>query len=228
MKLLEKIPALIAALCLTIYWGAVLVKLVKVGRKIGKDPNALPREPIGQLMRLVWYPNIVIMLAQAWIGVWPPESIRNWTLAPWLRSLWWAAESPSPPTWWWIAAGSASLLGCAGTIFTFVCWRRMGRSWRIGIDPGETLELVSAGPYQYVRHPIYATRMVIDVAAWIMVPTEIMALTVLVDIVFMVVEARREEQYMLATNGAAYRSYMNRVGRFWPHTRGKNTVPEQR
>ena len=50
MAHLERIPALVAAVAVTVYWGAVLVKLVRLGRKLGKDPNALPRERVGQLV----------------------------------------------------------------------------------------------------------------------------------------------------------------------------------
>jgi protein-S-isoprenylcysteine O-methyltransferase Ste14 len=96
----------------------------------------------------------------------------------------------------------------------------MGRSWRIGIDPAEKLELVSIGPYRWVRHPIYATRMGIDVCAWVMLPTVLMGVTAGIDILLMQIEARREETYMLATHGAGYENYMARVGRFLPRPPG--------
>lgn len=212
MEQIERLFSLVAAVSLTVYWGAVLVKLVRLARKIGKDPNAMPRERTGQLMRVIWYPVVVVMLTQTWISTLVSgENIRHWATADWLGSFTFPL-----PQYWMLLSGFMGIICIGGTVFTFVCWRRMGRSWRIGIDPKEKLELVSAGPYQWVRHPIYTTRMVIDVAAWVMVPTWLMALTVGVDILFMGIEACREEAYMLASNGEAYRAYMKRVGRFVP------------
>src|SRR4051812_26217018 len=157
--MLERIPALIAALCLTIYWFWVIVKLVKMARKIGKDPNAMPRERVGQLMRVVWYPCIFVLLTALWLSF----AVRYERLEnPAARVLlsWWFEPGA---WWWWAIVIPASLVCVLFTVITFVCWRKMGRSWRIGIDPNEKLELVSTGPYRYVRHPIYALRMVIKV-----------------------------------------------------------------
>jgi protein-S-isoprenylcysteine O-methyltransferase Ste14 len=212
--MVERIPALLAALCLSVYWFWVPVKLIRLGRKLGKDPNALPRERVGQAMRLLWYPCIMALLVGLWLAAsvahldrWPPAAQIPlqplWTLRP-LGPWWWAAMLP---------AGSLCLL-C--TLFTFVCWRKMGRSWRIGIDPNEKLALVSTGPYRYVRHPIYALRMVINLCAFVMAPTLWILLTAGIDILLLQIEARREERYMEAQHGAEYARYKNSVGRFIP------------
>jgi protein-S-isoprenylcysteine O-methyltransferase Ste14 len=208
--------AAIIALGLTTYWFWVLVKLVQLGRKIGKDPNAMPRETVGQLMRLVWYPCIAALLAALWIAACVPAArIARWP-AP-TRQLFtalWTAESLG--TWRWAAMTPIVLIAIVCTVFTFVCWRRMGRSWRIGIDPGEKLAIVSTGPYRYVRHPIYALRMVINVCAFLMVPTPLVLLTAGIDCLLLQIEARREERYMESKHGLEYAKYKNSVGRFIP------------
>jgi len=210
----ERIPAILAALCLTVYWGWVLVKLIRLGGKLGKDPNAMPRERVGQAMRLLWYPCILALLTGLWMAAsatrldhWPA-----WTQAM-LRPLW---TEQSAGMWWWAAVIPAGILCLVGTVFTFVCWRKMGRSWRIGIDPGEKLEIVSTGPYRYVRHPIYALRMVINVCVFLMAPTFLVLITAGIDFVLLQVEARREERYMESKHGAEYARYKNSVGRFIP------------
>ncbi|HVS70323.1 MAG TPA: isoprenylcysteine carboxylmethyltransferase family protein [Phycisphaerae bacterium] len=212
--MLERIPPLIAAVCLTIYWGWVLIKLVRLSRKIGKDPNALPREPVGILMRIfLWYPCVIALLAGLWLAALAPRArLGHMTGARLIGWLW------APAPWWWIAASIAAALCVACTVVTFVCWRKMGRSWRIGIDPNETLVMVTSGPYRMVRHPIYALRMVINVCVIVMAPTLLVVLAAGLDFVLLQIEARREERYMEATHGQAYARYKNSVGRFVPRT----------
>jgi protein-S-isoprenylcysteine O-methyltransferase Ste14 len=206
---LVKLPALIAALCLTIYWAWVLVKLVQLGRKLGKDPNAMPRERVGQAMRLLWYPCIFVLLSALWMSL---AGVPRWLgpAAPLFTRLW------PPNLAWQIAAIAATLLCIVCTIISFICWRKMGRSWRIGIDPGEKLDIVSTGPYRFVRHPIYALRMLINICACIMVPTPLVIITAAIDFVLLQVEARREERYMESKHGDHYARYKNSVGRFVP------------
>lgn len=204
---LYSLPAFLTALCLTIYWGAVVVKLVKLARKIGKDPNAMPREKVGQLMRVLWYPAIIAMLVHAWFFVF---SFGRENVGGWLRPF------VTLSTGWLIAAYLATLLIIVGTVITFVCWRKMGRSWRIGIDPGEKLVMISSGPYRYVRHPIYAIRIGMMICAYVAVPTWMMLITGGLDILLLQIEARREEKYMLSGHGKAYEDYMKSVGRFLP------------
>jgi protein-S-isoprenylcysteine O-methyltransferase Ste14 len=207
--MLERLPALIAACSLTVYWFWVLVKLVRLGKKIGKDPNAMPRERVGQVMRLIWYPCIFVLLVGLWMtALMSPERLgRMNVILSWL----WPAGGM-----WWIAAIPATLLCIGCTVFTFVCWRKMGRSWRIGIDPNEKLDLVSTGPYRYVRHPIYALRMVINLCAFVMAPTLLVLIAAGMDFVLLQIEARREERYMESKHGADYQRYKNSVGRFVP------------
>jgi protein-S-isoprenylcysteine O-methyltransferase Ste14 len=208
----ERIPAFIAAVCIAIYWAAVVVKLIKLGRKIGKSPNALPREHVGRLMRLAWYPAILLQLAHAWWialgGRWPYAGGLLLDLP--------FGQPPLPPAWWLALAYGAVLVIVLCTALTFICWRKMGRSWRIGIDPSERLDLVSTGPYRYVRHPIYALRMVLDGGVILAIPTPFMAVVTLIDILLLQIEARREESYMESKHGAIYAQYKKNVGRFVP------------
>jgi protein-S-isoprenylcysteine O-methyltransferase Ste14 len=208
--------AAIIALCLTAYWFWVLVKLVQLGRKIGKDPNAMPRETVGKLMRLLWYPCILALLIGLWIAACVPDSkIARWPEPA--RTLFGRLWTPGLlGSWWWAAMLPAILLAVLCTVFTFICWRRMGRSWRIGIDPGEKLAIVSTGPYRYVRHPIYALRMVINICAFVMAPTPLVLAAAGIDFVLLQIEARREERYMESKHGAEYAKYKNSVGRFIP------------
>jgi protein-S-isoprenylcysteine O-methyltransferase Ste14 len=210
---IETLPALIAAIALSIYWGYVIIKLFRLARKIGKDPNAMPRELVGILLRVLWYPCIFLLLAALWLAAIVPPNRLSRMSASWLVAWLW-----QPAPWWYALAAVASLLCILCTLITFVCWRKMGRSWRIGIDPNETLEIVSTGPYRLVRHPIYALRMIINLCAFLMAPTLLVLLPAAIDFLLLQIEARREEAYMESTHGNAYAAYKKSVGRFVPRT----------
>jgi protein-S-isoprenylcysteine O-methyltransferase Ste14 len=207
----ERIPAHIAALCLTIYWCYVIRKLIRMRRKHKTDPNALPKETVGRIMRILWYPVIFVLIAALWIAaIFAPGYLAHCRAHLWIGWLF------PPALWWYIAVIPVSLICVLFTVFTFVCWRKMGRSWRIGINPNEKLALVSTGPYRYVRHPIYSLRMVINMCAFLMAPTLLVLVPAAIDFILLQIEARREERYMESQHGQDYAQYKNSVGRFVP------------
>ena len=206
--MLERIPAIIIATCLTIYWGTVVVKLIRLARKIGKDPNAIPREPVGQLMRVVWYPVVIIWITFCWL-----YGLNRWTGQIWLPT--------DVASWWPIVSFFAAFLALDATVLTFICWRKMGRSWRIGIDPNEKTELVVTGPYRYVRHPIYALSVAIGLCAIVAVPSVPVLIVAGIHVLFLQIEARREESYLIKVQGKVYEDYRQRVGRFIPRLGGR-------
>ncbi len=205
--MLEHTAALLSAICLTAYWFWVVVKLIRLARKIGKDPNAMPREAVGILLRFAWYPCVIVLLVMLWVAALAREDRLS-------RLLFWRLDEEG--LLGQIAIIAAMLLCTFCTAATFVCWRKMGRSWRIGIDPAEKLEMVSTGPYRLVRHPIYALRMVINACVIAMVPAFWVILPAAIDMLLLQIEARREEAYMERLHGSEYARYKKSVGRFIP------------
>jgi protein-S-isoprenylcysteine O-methyltransferase Ste14 len=49
--------------------------------------------------------------------------------------------------------GTAAMV--AGLLVTLAAQRAMGAAWRIGVDPDEQTELVTAGPFGRVRNPVF-------------------------------------------------------------------------
>jgi protein-S-isoprenylcysteine O-methyltransferase Ste14 len=193
---MTRIPVFISASFITLYWATVVVKSIILGRRIGKDPNVVPRERIGQLTRIIWAPTIMLWLILLWRGVFY-SSDSSFQFPVFLNY-------------------SAAVLLILATALTFWCWHQMGRSWRIGIDPHEKTQLIVSGPYKYVQHPIYSLSMVIALASFITLPTVAMLLTVMVHIIMLSLEAPREEKYLLQNHGESYRKYQENVGRFVP------------
>lgn len=199
---MNSLPILISALCITLYWVTVGVKSVKLARKIGKDPNVLPRERTGQLARIIWAPTIILWILFLWRGVMNPGGIAL----------------PS------FLSYSAAFIVIVATILTFWCWHQMGRSWRIGIDPNEKTQLIVSGPYQYVLHPIYSLSILLGLTTLMTLPTLAMLITVSIHIFMLNAEARREETYLITTHGQSYREYQQNRGRFFPKLSLKSRV----
>lgn len=113
------------------------------------------------------------------------------------------------------AAGLA--LALAGIAATFYAQVAMGESWRIGVDPGERTELVTAGPFALVRNPIFAAMLPTALGLALMVPSWV-AIAGLIGLgLALELQVRAvEEPYLLSVHGEEYASYSARVGRFLP------------
>ena len=128
---------------------------------------------------------------------------------PLLRPLW-----SDPITAW---AGGALAAGCF--IATIFCWKTMGRSWRMGIDPAERTELVVIGPYKWLRHPIYALSQLMMLATVASLPSPLLLVAASLHLILLHWEARREEHHMLIQHREVYERYRDRVGGFFPKLR---------
>ncbi len=196
----------VAGLCVGMivgaYWARVLRMVVKSRRQTGRAANFLPPEPLGQALRIVWYPTVVIWIVHPFMSAFGLEPLAL------LRRLY---QQPAIQ-WCGVVMAAAALAA------TLVCWKRMGKSWRMGIDPDETTQLIVSGPYGYVRHPIYALSSLLMLATVAVIPTPLMLVVAAIHLSFLQWEARREEQYLVRSHGADYETYLANVGRFVPRS----------
>ena len=118
-----------------------------------------------------------------------------------------------------VLAITGLLLAVAALVGSWICWKRMGKSWRMGIDPNESTQLIVSGPYGYVRHPIYALSSLLMIGAVLVIPSPLMLGLAVIHLTFLQWEARREERHLLAVSGPQYAAYRARVGRFLPRWR---------
>jgi protein-S-isoprenylcysteine O-methyltransferase Ste14 len=112
-------------------------------------------------------------------------------------------------------AGAA--LAVAGIAATFYAQVAMGESWRIGVDAGERTRLVTSGPFELVRNPIFAAMLPTALGLALLVPSWVaiaglLGLAVALELQVRVVE----EPYLLRVHGDSYADYAARVGRFVP------------
>jgi protein-S-isoprenylcysteine O-methyltransferase Ste14 len=124
---------------------------------------------------------------------------------------------------WLAASGLAlSVLGLAALVWS---QSSMGESWRIGVDPDERTALVTAGPFRWVRNPIYSAMVVYVAGVALLVPN--MASLIALGVLALALDLHVrlvEEPYLAATHGRSYTSYAARVGRFVPWL-GRLTPP---
>ena len=202
--MIDRLPPLLAGSCLLVYWATVVAKAVRFARKEAHDANVVPRERTGRALRMIWLPLII-----------------GWCVQPWLQVL---SDDPTAARQLGGVAVAVAFIGAAvcalATVGTFSCWREMGKSWRIGIDPREKTQLVFTGAYRFVRHPIYALSILLITGTLATTPTITMLCIALLHIVLLQIEARREEAYLLEKHGETYAEYRKRVGRFVPRAFG--------
>jgi len=121
----------------------------------------------------------------------------------------WLVRRFLPPGALWPSLGLAVLLlGLA-----LSCWARvvLGRNWSASVQLKRGHELVTAGPYRWVRHPIY-TGVLTGVlgSAFVMGEWRGLVAWALIFVSF-AYKLRHEERWMREQFGAAYVDYMRRT-----------------
>ena len=81
----------------------------------------------------------------------------------------------------------------------------------------KTTQLVTAGAFKYIRHPMYTALLCLAWGVFLQRFTWLALLLVLATTVLLFVTAMREEHECLAHFGEAYRVYMRRTRRFVPY-----------
>ena len=105
----------------------------------------------------------------------------------------------------------------AGIVLTLAAQYSMGESWRIGVDPAERTELVTAGAFRYARNPIFTAMLVTATGLAMTIPNIISIIGLLALIAALEIQVRLvEEPYLIDTHGDTYRNYARQVGRFAP------------
>jgi len=196
-------PALIIGCLMAVYWARVLRLAWKEKRRTGQAANLLPPEPLGRALRLIWFPVIFLWIALPVLAAFAARPVRRWSAFVPLY------DQP-------LVAYVALAFAIAAFVATLVCWKKMGRSWRMGINPDDKTQLVISGPYAYLRHPIYALSSLLMLCTMAILPSPVMLVVGVMHIGLLQWEARREEQYLTRLHGPSYADYAARTGRFVP------------
>ena len=112
------------------------------------------------------------------------------------------------------AAIAGAALCVAGLVFALWARVTMGRQWATPVEERAESDLVSTGPFAYVRHPIYAGLIAMMIGGALNFPGAYAE--VLTAVVSLVVLARKEEREMSQLLPGVYPAYMQRTKRFVP------------
>lgn len=96
-------------------------------------------------------------------------------------------------------------------------WARanLGRNWGMPMSRKESPELVTTGPYAFVRHPIY-TGMLFAMCGSAMTVSIIWVVPLIFFGAYFIYSARREEKILIETFPEQYPAYMKRTRMLFP------------
>ena len=104
------------------------------------------------------------------------------------------------------------------TTLALLAWtlRDLGRNLTDTVVTRQAATLVTHGAYRWVRHPFYACMALMILGNALMAANWFMLAAGAVVLSLIVVRTKTEEEKLVARFGDAYRSYMQRTGRFVP------------
>lgn len=116
-------------------------------------------------------------------------------------------------------------IGLAALIILFWVLRSLGQNFSTTLTLKKDQTLVTQGPYQWVRHPMY-TAFVLLWGGYFLISTNwFIGLTGILGFVWaIVVRTPKEEQMMIERFGDEYIAYMKRTGPYLPRWPGKKTT----
>jgi protein-S-isoprenylcysteine O-methyltransferase Ste14 len=100
----------------------------------------------------------------------------------------------------------------------FSAWARdvLGRNWSGRVIIQDSHQLITSGPYAYVRHPLY-TGIIVGIAGTVLIVGDLGSLIgFCFALAFMLLKATREERLLEAEFGPVYAAYRERTGTLFP------------
>jgi protein-S-isoprenylcysteine O-methyltransferase Ste14 len=143
---------------------------------------------------VVMIPLLLYIINPAWVAwarFWPPD---------WMR---------------WLAAF------CALSMLPAIYWlfRTIGNN----ISPTQATrrnhQLITDGPYRWIRHPLYTFGAVFYLAITLLTGLWWLGIGLALVFVILLWRTPQEEANLMARFGDEYRAYMQRTGRYWPKLR---------
>ncbi len=114
---------------------------------------------------------------------------------------------------------SGVLLGVAGLLLLVWVHRTLGMQWSTTLQFKEEHTLNTSGPYEFIRHPMYASLFLFFLGLSIVSSFWPLMALVVIFLLFFNRIMEREEAMMIDQFGEEYRVYMNSTGRFLPRLR---------
>jgi len=98
--------------------------------------------------------------------------------------------------------------------------RALGQQWRLDAALNKDHELVTSGPYQVVRHPIYSSMLCLLIGTGVMItPWPMMAFSLALFIIGTEIRIRIEDRLLAGNFGDEFHRYRQRVWAYVPFLR---------
>lgn len=190
-------PILYRATVLAVH---ILVKLIRWQTHRSKESG-----------QSLWSPSDPADLGRAFLLTAASEaSLLTYVFFPgWIG--WAALPFPEPVRWAGIAVGMMAL-----ALFVWA-HRSLGTNFTIFLSIREEHNLVTEGPYRYIRHPIYTVFLLLGLCYFLASANALLALCWIGGgALFFRWRIPREEALLLDTFGESYQLYMERTNRLFP------------
>jgi protein-S-isoprenylcysteine O-methyltransferase Ste14 len=147
-------------------------------------------------------------------------ALRVTGLALWLavfayliNPAWLAWSQVDLPAWLrWLGLG----LGVLADLFSYWVFSNLGNNVSPSVATRNAHQLVTSGPYQWVRHPLYSMGMIAYMGFALLAASWFIALMAVLVFVILMIRVPQEEAHLIEKFGEDYRSYMARTGAFLP------------
>ena len=115
----------------------------------------------------------------------------------------------------WMRFGGGGLGVVAIGLFAWM-FEHLGANVTATAQTRPDAQLVTTGPYRWIRHPMYAFGLIWFLAIILLTASWFIAITGTAGFSFLLIRCRREEANLIEKFGDEYRAYMHRTGRFFP------------
>lgn len=128
------------------------------------------------------------------------------------RQMAWST-SPMPAGLRWAGLAVAGLL-----VPPFVHWAQqsLGQNVTTTVITKEDHQLVTQGPYRYIRHPLYSAGFVFFLAMSLATGSWLLPMAIVIGAVMLLLRTPKEEAALIERFGEQYQQYMERTGCFFP------------
>ena len=140
----------------------------------------------------------------------------GWLLTYLIVPQWIAWSQVELPRWMRFAGAG---LGVAAVGLFVWMFKHLGANVTATAQTRPDAQLVTTGPYRWIRHPMYAFGVIWFLAIVLLTASWFIAVTGAAGFSFLVIRCRREEANLIERFGDEYRAYMRRTGRFFPRRR---------
>jgi protein-S-isoprenylcysteine O-methyltransferase Ste14 len=152
-------------------------------------------------------PFVMITLRAAGLAMW--LSVILWLINPrWMS--WSQVDLPLACRWTGVAIGATCLP------LTYWLFSSIGTNITQTVETRREHELITDGPYRYVRHPLYTVGVAMFFSFALMAANWFIGVATALVLIMLVIRLPKEEQKLIERFGDEYRQYMSRTGRLLP------------